>query len=174
MMTNKEMNQAIKKELKEAGYNAKDFRVSVKDAGYETSIHIYIKNAAVRKSEIEKLLRHWEEVDRDQRTYEILAGGNTFLFIDYEYGVLEDAAADLIQISEKVLANPEKYSGRKIADNGKKTAHITQYDKYSWTLCEVEKGASGIYEYRPTYWIRSAKDLAVAMWRFKNIGTIYA
>lgn len=174
MMTNKEMNTAIKKELKEAGYNTRDFSVTVRDAGYETSIRVYIKNAYVKKEEVEKLLRHWESIDRDERTYEILSGGNTFLFVQYEYGVLEDAAAPLLPISEKVLSNPEKYSGHKIADNGKKEAYITQYDKYSWTLHEREKENSGVYAYTPTYWIRCANDLAVAMWRFKNIGTIYA
>ena len=37
-----------------------------------------------------------------------------------------------------------------------------------------EKEKSDKYTYKPTYWIRSAQDLAVAMWRFKNMGTIYA
>lgn len=41
-------------------------------------------------------------------------------------------------------------------------------------LSEVEKGKSDKYTYKPTYWISSAQDLAVAMWRFKNTGTIYA
>lgn len=33
-MTNKEINTAVKSELKAAGYNVKDFRVSVKDSLY--------------------------------------------------------------------------------------------------------------------------------------------
>lgn len=174
MMTNKEISAAIRNEIKGAEYKIRDFSVSVRCVGYETSIRIKIKNPMIKKTEIDKLLRHWEQIDRDERTYEILAGGNTFLHIDYEDGVLEEAAADLVPISEKVLANPEKYSGRKIADNGTKEVHITKYDDYSWTLAEFDKTKGKKYEYKPTYWIRCAESLAVAMWRFKNIGTIYA
>ena len=96
MMTNKEMNEAIKKELKKAGYNTKDFSVSVKDAGYETSIRIKIKSPEVNKKEIEKILNHWKVVDYDERTMEILSGGNTFLFIEYLDGIFEEVSREFV------------------------------------------------------------------------------
>ena len=44
MLTNRETNAAIKRELKAAGYNTKSFKVSVKDCGYSTSAHVTIKD----------------------------------------------------------------------------------------------------------------------------------
>ena len=42
-MTNKEINAAVKSELKAAGYNVKDFRVSVKDSLYDGVIRVTVK-----------------------------------------------------------------------------------------------------------------------------------
>ena len=82
-MTNKEINTSIKNELKGAGYKTRDFSVSVKDSLYDTAIKIKIKNPEINRQDIEKLLRHWEEIDRDASSGEILAGCNVYLFIDY-------------------------------------------------------------------------------------------
>ena len=46
-MTNREIGAAIKKELKAAGYNAKDLKVSVKASGYDTAAYITVKNPGV-------------------------------------------------------------------------------------------------------------------------------
>lgn len=173
-MGNKELSQAIRKELKAAGFTAKVISVRVKDSGYNTSVRINIKNPLVKISEVEKITRKFEEIDRDERTMEILQGCNVFVLVQYECGVVEEAAKELIPTSEKVLADIEKYSGHKIADNGEKSVFITHYNGCEWTLYEEEKEESKKYTYKPTFWIRNAQELAVAMWRFKNLGTIYA
>lgn len=160
--------------MKAVGITSKDASVRVRDSLYDTAVNIKIKNPRIRVSEVEKIARRFEKVDHDERTYEILAGANTYIFVDYECGVIEEAASELLPIAEMVLNNKEKYSGHKIADNGKKSVNITHYDGNEWTLIEWENEKTGTYIYHPTYWIRSARDLAVAMWRFKNIGTIYA
>ena len=94
MMTNKEINTAIKQELKNAGYKASAFSVSVKDCGYSTSIKIKIKSPEVNRKEIEKLLNHWQEIDRDERTGEILQGCNTYLFVDYTDGIFSEVSQE--------------------------------------------------------------------------------
>lgn len=91
-MTNKELNSQIKKELKNAGYNTRDFKVSVKDCGYSTSIHVTIKNPEINRVEIENILKHHEIIDYDHRTYEILAGANDYLFVDYASGIFDEPA----------------------------------------------------------------------------------
>lgn len=93
-MTNKELNQAIRNELKEAGYKTKDFSISVRDAGYSTSVRIKIKSPYINRKEVEKLLKHHDEVDYDMHTMEILAGGNTYLHIEYDYGIFEEVAQE--------------------------------------------------------------------------------
>lgn len=172
-MTNRELGTAIRNDLKANGYKIRDFSVRVRDSLYDTAVDIRIKNPMIRKSEVEKIVKKYEEVDRDAATGEILAGANTYIFTQYEYGIFEEAAAELLPTAEKVLNNKEKYSGRKIAETETKTAHIIHYDGCAWTLAEFNKEENIVREYRPTYWIRCPQDLAIAMWRFKNIGTIY-
>lgn len=173
-MTNKELGAAIRKELKENGWTSKDISVRVRDSGYDTAVNIKIKNALIRKSEVEALVKKYDEIDRDERTYEILAGCNTFVFVDYEYGVVDEAAVSLLPIAEMVLNNPEKYSGHKIADNGEKEVFITRFEDNEWILSELQKGVKTITEYRATFWVKCPQTLAAAMFRFKNLGTIYA
>lgn len=71
-MTNREIGAAIKKELKAAGYNAKDFKVSVKASGYDTAAYITVKNPGVNRCKVENVLHHWDQIDRDERTGEVL------------------------------------------------------------------------------------------------------
>ncbi|MCU6748017.1 hypothetical protein OCV51_10195 [Faecalicatena acetigenes] len=100
-MSNKELSQAIRKDLKENGFTSKDISVRVRSALYDTAVDITVKNPLVRLSEVEAVAKKFSEVERDNHTMEILAGCNVYV-------------------------------------------------------------------------IRSANGLAVAMWRYKNIGTIYA
>lgn len=91
-MTNKEMSAAIRKELKDNGF--KGVTVSVKDSGYDTAITVKIKNPSVNRIEVENLLKHWEEIDRDERTGEILSGCNAYLFVEYRDGIFDDVAQE--------------------------------------------------------------------------------
>nr|DAV45700.1 MAG TPA: Large polyvalent protein associated domain 29 [Caudoviricetes sp.] len=81
-MTDKERLAAIRKELKEHGYNNR--RVSVRFSGY-SAIYVTIKELAINKKEIENIAMKYESYSRDERTGEILSGGNTFVFVDYDY-----------------------------------------------------------------------------------------
>lgn len=107
-MTNKELNAAIKEELKEAGYNTKDFSVSVKECGYSTSISVKIKSPEVNRKEIETLLQHREEYERDAHTYEILEGGNTYLLIDYAPGVFDEVAQEWAATANGVFQSKDE------------------------------------------------------------------
>lgn len=170
-MTNKELSQTIRKELKAAGFTSKDVSVRVRDSLYDTSVRITVKNPLVKLPEVEAIAKKFEKIDRDERTAEILAGCNVYVFCEYEYGIIEEAAADLIPTAEMVLNNP-KYDGHAIASNEEKRVHLTRYSENEWTLAEFAKTAK--CGCASAFWIRSARDLAVAMWKFKNFGTIYA
>lgn len=170
-MTTKELSQTIRKELKAAGFTSKDVSIRVRDSLYDTSVRITVKNPLVKLSEVEAVAKKFEEIDYDMRAMEILAGGNTYIHCQYEYGVIEDAASSLIPTAEMVLHDP-KYNSHAIASNAEKTVHLTKYSEHEWTLAEFSKNDR--CSCAPTFWIRSAKDLAVAMFKFKNLGTIYA
>ena len=103
-MTNKELSMKIRKSLKEAGYTQKDIKVSVRSSRYDTAAKITIHNPHIDRHRIEKILRPaYEEIDRDGITGEILQGGNTMLFIEYEYGVFEDVAREWMATAKGLM-----------------------------------------------------------------------
>lgn len=172
-MTNKELSNAIINELKAAGYNRKDFSIRSYYAGYEQACRIEIKNPLIRLSEVEKITRKFKDVSYDERCMEILAGGNTFIHVRYEFGLLDHVGDELLPIAEKVIESG-KWDGRPIAANSERTVSFIVYDRESREFLISEHMNNNDITYSPNYWIRSAHDLALAMYRFKNIGTIYA
>lgn len=103
MKTNKEIKKEITAELKESGYNSRKVSVSVKDAGWSTKIDITIKDPTVNAHEIEAIVSKRESIDRDERTGEILAGCNTYVFVAYKYGLFDELASDYLAEAEKAM-----------------------------------------------------------------------
>lgn len=54
-MTNRELSQVIRKDLKEHGITSKDVSVRVRDALYDTSVNITIKNPLIRETDVESI-----------------------------------------------------------------------------------------------------------------------
>lgn len=170
-MTNKELSQTIRKALKESGFTSKDYSIRVRPALYDKSVDIRVKNPLVRISEIEKVVKRFREVEYDERTAEILSGCNVYVHCQYEFGIFDDLVTPLMETSEKVL-NDGKYDGRKIAENEEKEIHIIRINGVESRLIEYKKSEK--QQESNSYIIHFAGDLAVAMWRFKHLGTIYA
>ena len=82
-MTDSERVVAIRQALKEHGYNNR--KVGVRYDGY--AIWLTIKDLAIDIKEIEQLAQGYESYERDEFTGEILSGGNTFVFVNYAYGL---------------------------------------------------------------------------------------
>lgn len=82
-MTDSERVVAIRQALKEHGYNNR--KVGVRHDGY--AIWLTIKDLAIDIKEIEQLAKGYESYERDEFTGEILSGGNTFVFVNYAYGL---------------------------------------------------------------------------------------
>lgn len=82
-MTDSERVVAIRQALKEHGYNNR--KVGVRYDGY--AIWLTINDLAIDIKEIEQLAKGYESYERDEFTGEILSGGNTFVFVNYAYGL---------------------------------------------------------------------------------------
>lgn len=102
-MTNKELSQTIRNDLKAAGYTNKDIGVRVKDCGYSTSAHVTVKNPNINKKEIAQIVKHHNDFEIDQRTQEILEGGNTYIFIDYADGIFDEVSKPYMSEAEKLI-----------------------------------------------------------------------
>lgn len=90
-------SKEIKKYLKENGIDTKNISVKGSNCGYSESYNITIKDITVDIEKVRELVKTFESYERDERTGEILEGGNTYIFINYDYNTLK-------------LAN-EKYNG---------------------------------------------------------------
>lgn len=88
-LTRKEIAQKIREDLKKAGYNLRDFSIRARACGYSDSIDITIKNLEIKDFEIEKIAKVYQYYDTDERTGEILQGGNTYVFVKYDYDTWE-------------------------------------------------------------------------------------
>lgn len=77
--TTTELAKGLRRELKEIGYNNKKVKVRKQS---EDKINVAIIDSTVNKDLVEKIANNYEEVDKDHKTNEILAGGNTFVSIE--------------------------------------------------------------------------------------------
>ena len=173
-MTNKELGNAIRKELKAEGFATKDISVRVAHALYDVSIRIEVKNPLIKLSEIKKIANKYKQVDYCEKTGEILAGGNTYISCQYEHGIFDRVAEIFTDKAESILKLDFGLSGGKVitvVENEEKEINIYKIDNLTWNLLERKKDERIYYN---RYYIRSIKDLAVAIWRFENLGTIYA
>lgn len=134
-MTNKELSQTIRAELKKHGYTSKMVSISIRSGGYgDTYIKAKVKDPKTDRSKVKAVLLRYRDVDIDERSQEILQGGNTFVTVDYEYGIFDAVAADWIPMA------------REAYDSGKEAVEL--FD--------------GLYLYRDKFraWVSESKSLA--------------
>ena len=78
-----EKTTAIRAALKKAGFNARQVSVKHQCGGYSSAFYVTIRNAEIKKADIEKIVNPFKSVDYDEHTGEVLAGGNDFVFVRY-------------------------------------------------------------------------------------------
>lgn len=79
-MTTKERVQAIRNTLKSNGYSNRQISVTSDNA-----IWVTVKDSNIQLTDIENLVKKYEHYYTDEITGEILNGGNTFVFVQYDY-----------------------------------------------------------------------------------------
>lgn len=102
-MLTKEKTAAIRKELKEHGLTSKDVSVRGQLAGLEECINVKIRNPKIDIEEVSQLVAPWKKVRRDIANDEILGGGNTFVFVDYEGGIFNEVVKPYIPEAEALI-----------------------------------------------------------------------
>lgn len=81
----------IKNYLKEQGFDTKKISVREGRGGYSTAFYITIKDLNIDKKKVWETTRKFESYERDERTGEILLGGNTYIFVQYDYDLEREA-----------------------------------------------------------------------------------
>jgi len=112
--------QQIRNDIKAAGYSLKAFSIRTRSTG---SVTIAIKDAAIPADKIKGIARKHEVVRRCDGSGEILSGGNTFISIGYEAGVLSAAGNKLAQAIEQ---GERTFAGLHISED--------RMNHYVWTV----------------------------------------
>ena len=94
---------------------AKEARLILKDNGYSRkqvsvrnrngSIQVTIKDLNVGVKKVESLVKGFEDISRCEAAGEILCGGNTFVFVNYDWQVMRDKQEGYTEQAENILAN---------------------------------------------------------------------
>lgn len=82
-------SKEIKKYLKENGIDTKNINVKCFNGGYSESYNITIKDININIEKVRELVKTFESYERDERTGEILEGGNIYIFVNYDYNTLK-------------------------------------------------------------------------------------
>lgn len=95
--------KGVKQFLKLHGYSPKDFKVRKSYGGYSKSLYITIKNIEISKKEIENLVHpQFSKVSYCEITQEILAGGNTFVFVEYDKEAFDEFVESKMKEAERL------------------------------------------------------------------------
>ena len=108
-MTNKERSTAIRAEIKKLGYNSRQVSVRSGFCGYSDYTHITIKDAKANIKEIEKASKKFQSVDYASATGEILAGGNTYIHVQYDYDAISKATEANFEKAESLVNDIDDY-----------------------------------------------------------------
>lgn len=102
----KEKSIQLRKDLKVYGLTNRDVSITTQNGVWDDKINVHLKTISALKlyNEIEKLAYKYENIDRDVRTMEILTGGNTYIFISYEYNLLDEYSAKYQTIAEELFS----------------------------------------------------------------------
>lgn len=84
-------SKEIKSYLKSKGIDTKKVSIKHKWCGYSESFDITIKDINININEVEKLVKQFESIDYDEVTGEILQGGNSYIFVAYDYDTIKEA-----------------------------------------------------------------------------------
>ena len=174
MMTNKELGAKIRAELKAAGIPARAVSVRVKDAGYSTSVRVSIKDINVSLEKVKRIAEGYEEIRRDERSYEILEGCNTYVVVDYDSDMMRDEREKYMEEAQRIVDRyHNEFALLTIAESEKTGAKLMYSfeDVGSINNAAVIYRADGLRDYYcDRYIAHNAYHLAEAMAHFNARG----
>lgn len=100
-----ELVATIEAELKKAGYNRTKVTVRYRRITHDRGIQITIKDLNINKQDIEKIVKKYEKIDWDEINGEILAGGNTYIDIEYDQKIVDAEKNRLKPIINKAITD---------------------------------------------------------------------
>ncbi len=162
MLTNKELRQAIRNLLKEKGIKRNDVSVRV-SGGYSSAVNITVKNPKISRRQVEQIVKDYQNVERDERTGEILGGANTYIFVEYAADVFNDVMKAWLVTAESAMK--DKAEVIRIF-NG---LYLTRdYERHKWIVRQQNDK-----DFCKSY-ASEIEDIAKLIYKFVEFGSIAA
>lgn len=137
-MTNKERTQAIKAELKKAGYSVKLVSVRSGKCGYSDSTDITVKDLSCNINEIRKICASFECIDYDQYSGEILAGGNTYISVQWDWELINEATEANFEKAKSTIESMD--NSIKLYENAEKYLVLCKVGDSEYDIAEFKQG----------------------------------
>ncbi|NFH40734.1 hypothetical protein [Clostridium sporogenes] len=109
-MDRKEIAKAIRAELKENGITNKQVGVTSKSALYDDVIRVNIKDLKVNYSLVNEIASKYKSISYDQYNGEILAGGNTYVSVNFDYDSILTEREKYFTKAQQIMKQGEDYN----------------------------------------------------------------
>ena len=111
IMSNAERSKAIRDRIKaELGYNSRQVGIRSSYCGYSDETRVTVKDLSCDIDAIRKIAESFESIRYDEYSGEILSGANTYIFVEYDYRILDEATKAELENAEKAIC--EAVSGK--------------------------------------------------------------
>ena len=87
--------KTIRATLKNNGWNARAISVREGRGGLSRSFTLTIRKRGISKKAVEAVAKTFDDIDRDERSGEILSGGNTFVFVEIDRKVRDELKEEI-------------------------------------------------------------------------------
>ena len=171
--SSKEIAKIMRNLFKKLGYGTKDLSIVMSRGGYESSIRIKIKTykASLDKDFIKNVADRFKHIDYDERSGEILAGGNLFIFVDIDSSVEDQLRQELKPIANEIEAKIDK--ANKDDNDGVLCFKTKKKDKV-WAFRHGKalsiEGSSGHFHSNSIYCNSIEQGLAILVLNQKQFG----
>lgn len=170
MMTASEKAKSIRSELKKAGFTSRQVSVKHRYCGYSSSYHITIKDGNVSELQIKDICKSFESVDYDERTGEILEGGNDYVFVERDHQIPVDGSEYLDAVKNALAKLEREGQGEKI--EGTRWTIFKERVAFSGHCCALEKLNWDLARFRCPEWDGVAESIAEAI-KSKELDAAY-
>ena len=169
-MTDTEKIKAIRAELKKAGFTSRQVSVRHRYVGYSSSFNITIKDGNISGMQVKDICKHFESVDYDERTGEILEGGNDYILVERDNHAPVDGSEYLDAVKNALAKLEREGQGEKI--EGTRWTIFKQQCCFLGNCRELEKLNWDVSRFRCPEWDGVAESIAEAI-KAKELDAAY-
>jgi hypothetical protein len=126
----------IRNKLKKMGYSSR--QINVRGGKCSSSIDIKIKDLSIDSDYIREIVSAFEKIHYDEYSGDILAGGNIFVRVSYDWRVLHDAAQKKLEYAKKIIEEGKALDfgrGKTVIDAG--IYEIVYFPKPQYGIAEI-------------------------------------